>query len=173
MPPGPRLEAPPRWFIGAAADYTFFRNSILLVGDVSASQDYDGAPTAVVAGLGARWQWTPTLVLDLGVARRLTGNAGADIELTAGLSHAFAIRGLMPKVRTANDTMSVASAPTARAREEPFYYPGSFNWKFLYRFPEAARLFNAFDYGHATLYEHLLTTSSAELGKALAVSTSS
>lgn len=41
-------------------------------------------------------------------------------------------------------------------RDETAYYPGSFNWQFLKRYPDAARLFNAFDYGHAILYEHLL-----------------
>ena len=42
-------------------------------------------------------------------------------------------------------------------RDEQFYYPGAFNWRFLDLYPEAARLFNAFDYGHAVLYEKLLT----------------
>ena len=42
-------------------------------------------------------------------------------------------------------------------RDEQFYYPGSFNWRFLRNYPEAARLFNAFDYGHAVLYERLYT----------------
>jgi hypothetical protein len=42
-------------------------------------------------------------------------------------------------------------------RDEQFYYPGAFNWRFLKTYPEAARLFNAFDYGHAVLYEKLLT----------------
>ena len=42
-------------------------------------------------------------------------------------------------------------------RDEQFYYPGSFNWSFLSVYPEAARLFNAFDYGHAVLYERLYT----------------
>ncbi|MGH2607952.1 MAG: hypothetical protein ACREMV_13125 [Gemmatimonadales bacterium] len=42
-------------------------------------------------------------------------------------------------------------------RDEQFYYPGSFNWKFLRTYPEAARLFNAFDYGHAVLYQRLYT----------------
>jgi hypothetical protein len=42
-------------------------------------------------------------------------------------------------------------------RDEQFYYPGGFNWRFLDSYPEAARLFNAFDYGHAILYEKLLT----------------
>jgi hypothetical protein len=42
-------------------------------------------------------------------------------------------------------------------RDEQFYYPGSFNWRFLKTYPEAARLFHAFDYGHAVLYERLYT----------------
>lgn len=42
-------------------------------------------------------------------------------------------------------------------RDEQFYYPGSFNWSFLRTYPEGARLFNAFDYGHAVLYERLYT----------------
>jgi hypothetical protein len=46
-------------------------------------------------------------------------------------------------------------------RDEQFYYPGEFNWRFLALYPEAARLFNAFDYGHAILYERLLTRPGA------------
>src|SRR5690606_25650275 len=42
-------------------------------------------------------------------------------------------------------------------RNEQFYYPGSFNWQFLRQYPEGGRLFNAFDYGHAVLYEKLYT----------------
>ena len=45
-------------------------------------------------------------------------------------------------------------------RGEQFYLPGSFNWQFLKQYPEAARLFNAFDYGHAVLYERLWTAPS-------------
>lgn len=40
-------------------------------------------------------------------------------------------------------------------RGEQFYYPGRFNWSFLANYPEAAKLFNAFDYGHAVLQEVL------------------
>lgn len=43
----------------------------------------------------------------------------------------------------------------AQQRDEQFYYPGQFNWQFLKNYPEAAKLFNAFDYGHAVLYERL------------------
>ena len=161
----PSLEPPPRWFAGAAVDYTFFRNSLLLVGDLTASQEYEGAPTGVTVGGGVRWQWTPTLVLDAGVARRLTGNAGPDLELTAGLSHAFAIRGLMPAARPPGDSLRSSGAAATTVRAEQFYYPGSFNWRFLARYPEVARLFNAFDYGHATLYENLLTVAPARLSQ--------
>jgi hypothetical protein len=58
-----------------------------------------------------------------------------------------------------------ASAQTHR--DESMYYPGAFNWQFLKRYPDAARLFNAFDYGHAVLYERLLTLPAAEASAAL------
>jgi hypothetical protein len=38
---------------------------------------------------------------------------------------------------------------------DQFYFPGSFNWQFRKNYPGADRLFNAFDYGHAILYEKL------------------
>jgi hypothetical protein len=52
---------------------------------------------------------------------------------------------------------TAAAAAAQTQRDEQFYYPGSFNWQFLATYPEAARLFNAFDYGHAILYERLYT----------------
>jgi hypothetical protein len=51
----------------------------------------------------------------------------------------------------------VSTAAGQVQRDEQFYYPGRFNWQFLANYPEAARLFNAFDYGHAVLYERLYT----------------
>jgi len=44
---------------------------------------------------------------------------------------------------------------------EQFYMPGSFNWAFRDSYPAADRLFNAFDYGHAILYEKLYTKPGA------------
>jgi hypothetical protein len=85
-----------RWSASLAVDRTFFRSSFLLIGEVAASESVQDAPTAVNASFGARWQWTPTLVLDAGVTRRLRSDTGPDIALTIGLSHAFALRGLMP-----------------------------------------------------------------------------
>ncbi len=59
--------------------------------------------------------------------------------------------------------LSAGLAPQQRLaaqdqRDEWFYLPGSFNWQFLRTYPSAARLFNAFDYGHAVLYERLYTS---------------
>jgi hypothetical protein len=85
-----------RWGASLAIDWTFFRSSLLLIGEIATSQSVEGAATAVNASLGGRWQWTPTLVLDAGISRRLRAEIGPDIALTVGLSHAFALRGLMP-----------------------------------------------------------------------------
>jgi hypothetical protein len=65
---------------------------------------------------------------------------------------------------------AAGGARSARAqdqRDEQFYYPGSFNWEFLGRYPEGARLFNAFDYGHAVLYELLYTRAGEPQREAL------
>jgi hypothetical protein len=42
---------------------------------------------------------------------------------------------------------------------EQFYAQASHNWQFRRNYPGADRLFNAFDYGHAILYEALWTSS--------------
>ena len=55
--------------------------------------------------------------------------------------------------------MGAVAVEAQTTRDEQFYYPGEFNWQFLKNYPEAARLFNAFDYGHAVLYERLYTKS--------------
>jgi hypothetical protein len=85
-----------RWAYSLAVDRTLFRQSLLLLGEIAASQAVRDDPTEVNASLGARYQWTPTLVLDAGVTRRLRNALGPDFAVTLGLSHAFALRGLMP-----------------------------------------------------------------------------
>jgi len=139
----------PRWQGGIALDYTFFRPSLLVVGALTASAPGTGEPTATVASAGVRWQWTPTMVLEAGAGRRLSAS-GPDLRLTLGLSSTFGLRRLVP-VRPPSGPAVV------HGRSEQFYYPGSFNWRFLGTYPEAARLFHAFDYGHAVLYERLTT----------------
>ena len=44
---------------------------------------------------------------------------------------------------------------------EQFYLPAEHNWAFRNNYPGADRLFNAFDYGHAILYEILWTRPNA------------
>ncbi len=55
---------------------------------------------------------------------------------------------------------AVASAQWSTAYEQ-FYLPGKFNWTFRNTYPAADRLFNAFDYGHAILYERLYNDANA------------
>jgi len=92
----PGVEITSRWSIGVAVDRTFFRQSLLLVGELRTQRLVDGTPVEVNAGIGARYQLSPTLVLDAGVARRLRSDVGPDYDLTVGLSHAFGLSWLMP-----------------------------------------------------------------------------
>ena len=84
----------PDWWAGGAVDRTLVRSSVLLIGEVYALQETESAPTEVNASLGMRLQLTPTLVIDAGVTRRLRDD-GPDVGLSVGLSHAFAVAGLM------------------------------------------------------------------------------
>jgi hypothetical protein len=93
-----RAEAAPRWSGSLAVDRTLFRQSLVLLVEGLAEQEVRGGPTVATLAAGARWQWTPTAVLDLGVSRRLTSD-GPDFGLTLGLSHAFALHGLLPAGR--------------------------------------------------------------------------
>ncbi len=56
----------------------------------------------------------------------------------------------------------VAGAQWSTAHEQ-FYLPGSSNWQFRDNYPAGDRLFNAFDYGHAILYEKLWTKPGASV----------
>jgi hypothetical protein len=90
------VEPLPRWSASLALDRTFFRSSLLVIGEIATTQAIDNAPTEFNASVGARWQWTPILVLDLGLTRRLS-DTGPDIGVTLGVSHAFALRALLPR----------------------------------------------------------------------------
>ena len=92
------VEPLPRWSAGAAVDHSFIRESILLVAELTAKQVSPGDATEAHVAIGARYQVAPTIVFDLGMARRVSSQ-GPDYAVTVGLSHAFAIAGLMPKPR--------------------------------------------------------------------------
>ena len=61
-------------------------------------------------------------------------------------------------------TASAGSAQWSTTYDQ-FYRQASHNWAFRRDYPEADRLFNAFDYGHAILYETLWTTPNAPTGR--------
>jgi hypothetical protein len=68
--------------------------------------------------------------------------------------------------RRAVRALLIAGATLAAAcRPAPFYMqawlPAPHNWMFHERFGPASRMLNAFDYGHAVLYETLLTRGAA------------
>jgi hypothetical protein len=92
----PAIEAEPRWALSLAGDYTFIRQSLLLVGELGLLEAAPEEPTEAVLAFGFRYQLTPTIVFDAGVSRRLSADAGPDLGLTLGLSHAFALAGLLP-----------------------------------------------------------------------------
>ena len=85
----------PRWWYGAALDHTQYRSSFLLLLEARAERAANSEPISAVIGGGVRWQWTPTFVLSLGAARRLT-DTGPDREITIGITHVFAVPWLMP-----------------------------------------------------------------------------
>ena len=90
------VEPVPRWSYGLALDRTFFRSSLLLVGELLVRRVVEDAPTEVNAAVGLRYQLGPTLVLDAGFGRGLRSDAGPDYDLAIGLSHAYALSWLMP-----------------------------------------------------------------------------
>jgi hypothetical protein len=70
-------------------------------------------------------------------------------------------------VRAALTLLAFGAAPLAAPAQwatvyEQTYIPGAFNWQFHANYPSAERLFYAFDYGHAALYETLLTRAGAD-----------
>lgn len=89
----PAVDAPARWVASLAVDHTFWRQSLLVIGEVAAQESLAGGSTGWLAGIGARWQATPALVLDAGVYRRLSP-VGPDLGLTLGASRTLGLGGL-------------------------------------------------------------------------------
>src|SRR4029077_4414147 len=110
----------PRWSGSVALDRTLFRSSVLLLLEGLAEQEVQGAPTMVLFGAGARWQVSPTVVLDAGLSRRLTSD-GPDIGLTVGLSRVFGVGGLLPAgLRwVSHATQRAIDDPLRCARRDP------------------------------------------------------
>lgn len=88
-------DAAHKWWVGGAVDRTLYRQSLLLIAEVYALRPATSEPVELNASLGMRYQWTPLMVFDLGVARRLR-STGPNYEITMGISRAFALAGLLP-----------------------------------------------------------------------------
>jgi len=90
------VEPAGRWWWGAALDRTLFRESVLLLAEAYARGAARAAPAEVMGSLGVRWQWRPTAVIDVGLARGLVRGRGPDYAFAIGISNAFALAGLLP-----------------------------------------------------------------------------
>jgi hypothetical protein len=154
-------EFPARYEASIALDRSLWRNSLLLGIEGGVAQTVRGADPTWLGGAGLRWQWTPTDVLDLGYRATSHLALRTSHSFSVGLTHAWGWG--RPSRRAA-----LATPSTFDRRDEQFYAPGRFNWSFLRKEPDAARLFNAFDYGHAVLYERLLTERGESLETSLA-----
>lgn len=84
----PLDDAPGRWSAGLAIDHTLWRHSIALMADLQLVEPLGSGNQELIAGAGMRMQVTPTLVFDLGGARRLT-DGGPDLVLTAGFTRSL------------------------------------------------------------------------------------
>ena len=87
---GPLVDHPVGEVVSLGVDHTLWRRSVVLLAEIQWNNDLD--ETWWIAGVGARMQVTPTLVLDVGVQRRLSP-VGPDLGITAGITRAFAVSG--------------------------------------------------------------------------------
>jgi hypothetical protein len=144
-----------RWAAGLGVDRTFPLQSMLVAADVFAERFLGLYPNVEwTAEIGVRRQLSPEVVVDLGVGRRFAGSARSS-SVTAGLTYSFAAR--LPRIAR----LAVSAHPPDPSMTGPFeqtYLAARHNWTFHDRYPRAERLINAFDYGHAILYETLIRT---------------
>jgi hypothetical protein len=142
-----------RWAAGVGIDRTFPLQSMLVTADVFAERFLGLYPNVDwTAELGIRRQWSPKVVVDLGVARRFAGSTRSS-SVTLGVTYAFAAR--LPGIRRLAASAHVPD-PTMTGPFEQAYLAARHNWTFRDRYPRVERLLNAFDYGHAILYETLI-----------------
>jgi hypothetical protein len=87
----PRADAPGRWSATLAADWSFVRQSTLVIAELATEKPLAGNLQQWEVAVGLRRQLTPDLVLDAGLSRGIGGGAGPDLAFTAGLSRSFAI----------------------------------------------------------------------------------
>ena len=153
-----------RWMAGVAVDRTFPLRSRLLTAEVVARQPLvSGEDVEWSVAAGMRRQQGPRVAVDAGIGYRLSGEEGWYATLGAAVA-----LGLPWTGRGTGDAEPVRAARSAPPRRgewatvhERFYLQAPHNWVFRDRYIGADRLFNAFDYGHAILYELLWTRPGA------------
>jgi len=145
-----------RWMAGVGIDHAFPLKSTLVTADVFAERIQPlYTLTDWTAELGLRHQWTPRLTLDFGVARRFAGNFPST-SIGVGATYSFALRPV--------GGGAVILGPMTRAFPQT-YLAARHNWTFRKRYPDVDRLFNAFDYGHAAMYQALLVRGAQAPGQ--------
>lgn len=87
----PTADAPGRWSATVAADWSFVRQSTLVIAELATERPLVGDVQQWEVAVGLRRQLTPSLVLDVGMARGVGGGAGPDLAFTAGISRSFSI----------------------------------------------------------------------------------
>ncbi len=145
----------PRWLGGIALDRTLPLRQILIGVDLTAEESLlDDGEITWRSSLGLRRQVSSRVAMDAGVFRRISGGT-PDWGFTVGGAYAFA-----RPLRTAPRAVGVQVRPAASQWStvyEQFPLQASHNFYFRRHYPAADRMFNAFDYGHAILYEMLWT----------------
>jgi hypothetical protein len=95
--PAVLVDAPlNRWAASLATDVTVWRSSLLLAGELQLARPIGGVRTWRV-GAGARWQFTPTVVLDVGGYRSHSAQVGEELGFTIGITQLFGVPFLMPR----------------------------------------------------------------------------
>lgn len=92
-----------RWMGGVAVDRTFPLRALLITGEVVARRPLPAAADNEIEwslGTGARYQVSPTIAIDGGIGKALTGDEQSWF-LTFGVARAFGIRSLFPVRRGA------------------------------------------------------------------------
>ena len=142
-----------RWFAGFAADRTFALRQTLVGFDVTAEESLlDDGEVEWRTGLGMRRQVSSRVAMDAGVFRRLsTGAPGWGFTMGGAVAFALPTRST-PAPRGSAAPQRPGAWSTVY---EEFYLQAPHNFVFRKNYPAADRLFNAFDYGHAILYETL------------------
>jgi hypothetical protein len=142
-----------RWSAGLGIDHTLPLEATLISANIFADQFRGLNPTVDwTAEIGVRRQWSPRAVLDVGVGRRFAGGVRST-SVTLGMTYSFAAR--PPRAERSAERSRIAD-PSATGPFEQTYLLARHNWTFRNRYADADRLLNAFDYGHAILYETLL-----------------